>query len=128
MSNTDNFGNLISSLIVDEQPNQTSATTNANLTSNATYFWRVRAIDERNNVTTPFSAPSPFIAQAFSIARATFWDNPSDTGMWPQGAKITSVEFTGAAFRVDFDRRMGPTAGPMCRSAAATSSTRWACA
>jgi hypothetical protein len=112
LSNADNFGNLISSVIVDEQAGQTSATTNANLTSNATYFWRVRAFDAANNVTTPFSAASPFTAQSFSIARAIFHDNPADVGMWPQGAKITSVEFTGNSFRVDFDRRTGASRWP----------------
>jgi hypothetical protein len=112
LSDSDNFGSLISSLLVDEQPNQTSATTNANLTSNSTYFWRVRAIDTTNNVMTPFSAPSPFIAESFSFARATFHDNPTDLGLWPQGAKITSVEFTGASMRVDFDRRLGPNRWP----------------
>jgi hypothetical protein len=112
LSNTENFSNLISALIVDEQPNQTSATTNANLTSNATYFWRVRAFDATNNVSTPFSGSSPFTAQAFSITRAMFHDNPSDTGMWPQGTNITSVEFTGASFRVDFDRRTGANRWP----------------
>jgi hypothetical protein len=112
IAGADNFSNLISSLIVDEQPNQTSATTNANLTSNATYFWRVRAFDAANNVTTPFSAPSPFTAQSFSIARAIFHDNPGDVGLWPQGARITSVEFTGGSFRVDFDRRTGSNRWP----------------
>lgn len=62
ISNADTFSNLIAALIVDEQPNQTSPTTNANLTSNATYFWRVRAFDATNNVTTPFSGPSAFTA------------------------------------------------------------------
>jgi len=112
LSSSDGFGNLISSQVVDEQPGQTSTTTNANLTSNATYFWRVRAFDATNNVSTPFSAPSAFTAQAFSISRAIFHDNPSDTGLWPQGAKITSIEFTGSSFRVDFDRRTGPNRWP----------------
>jgi hypothetical protein len=109
---SDNFANLISSAIVDEQPTQTSATTNANLTPNGTYFWRVRAFDATNNVSTPFSAPAPFTAQAFSVTRAIFHDNPADTGLWPQGAKITSIEFTGSSFRVDFDRRTGPNRWP----------------
>jgi hypothetical protein len=112
IANNNNFSNLIASIVVDEQPNQTSATTNANLASNATYFWRVRAFDAANNITTPFSAPSPFTAQSFSIARAIFHDNPADVGLWPQGAKITSIEFTGAAMRVDFDRRTGANRWP----------------
>ena len=80
--------------------------------SATTYFWRVQASDPSNAVTTGYSSTGQFTVQLFDIAKATFWDNPSDTGSWPVGARITYVEFTGFSLRVDFDRRQGSNAWP----------------
>ena len=77
-----------------------------------TYFWRVQASDPSNAVTTGYSTTGQFKVQLFDISTATFWDNPSDAGTWPVGARITYVEFTGFSLRVDFDHRTGPNAWP----------------
>ena len=75
-------------------------------------YWRARATDSTNSITTPYSATASFVVQTFNFATAKFWDNPQDLGSWPVGAKITYVEFTGFSMRVDFDRRDGPNRWP----------------
>lgn len=82
------------------------------LVQGATYYWRARVSDVGNGITTPFSAPGSFLAQTFNFAAAKIWDNPRDLGTWPVGARVTSIEFTGGAMRVDFDRRDGPNRWP----------------
>jgi len=77
-----------------------------------TYFWRVQASDPANAVTGPYSTPASFKVQLFNFSQATIVDNPPDLGSWPETAKITRVDFTPAAFLVDFDRRTGPNRWP----------------
>lgn len=108
------FGNVIFTTTATEQTGDRTTVTAAvsGLVDGTQYFWRARATDATNNITTPYSAAANFIAQSFNIASATFWDNPLDAGTWPVGAKITYVEFTGFSMRVDFDRREGPNRWP----------------
>jgi hypothetical protein len=87
---------------------QTSATLNVSLTPNATYFWHVRAEDTTNGIQGPYSPTSSFQYVPFDMRQARIFDNPPDVGSWDETAKITSVEFTGDAFLVDFDKRDGP--------------------
>jgi hypothetical protein len=110
----DAFSNIIFTAEAAEQsgPNTTVTAVVNGLVPGATYFWRARATDTLNNITTPYSSPASFVAQSFNIRAAKFWDNPSDTGSWPVGAKITSIEFTGFSMRVDFDRRTGSNRWP----------------
>lgn len=82
------------------------------LVDGTTYYWRARATDTTNNITTPYSPTANFVAESFNLANATFWDNPPDAGTWPVSARITRVEFTGFSMRVDFDRRDGPNRWP----------------
>jgi len=108
------FNNVLFTTDAAEQDGPvTSITATVNgLADNGTYYWRARATDTLNDITTAYSDGAAFTAQSFNIRAATFWDNPPDTGQWPVGARITSVEFTGSAMRVDFDRRMGPNRWP----------------
>lgn len=73
-----------------------------------TYYWRVKATDATNSISTPYSAVQSFVAQSFNFLAAKMWESPTDLAVWPETARITSVEFTGAAMRVDFDRRDPP--------------------
>lgn len=77
-----------------------------------TYWWRVQGTDTTNNVTSPISTASPFTVRAFDMTQAAIFDSPVDLGFWAQTANITSVEFTGSAFLVDFDKRDGPGRWP----------------
>lgn len=92
---------------------QTTVTAAVNgLVDGQTYYWRARARDAQNGITTPYSAGASFQAQSFSFASAKIWDNPKDVGRWPVGAKITYIEYTGFSTRVDFDRREGANRWP----------------
>jgi hypothetical protein len=110
----DAFSSIIFTGEAAEQsgPNTTVTAVVSGLVPGATYFWRARATDRGNNITTPYSSTASFVAQSFNIRAAKFWDNPADTGSWPVAAKITSIEFTGFSMRVDFDRRDGPNRWP----------------
>jgi len=108
------FGSILFTTEAAEQsgPQTTVTAAVSGLVSGTTYFWRARATDRGNNITTPYSSAASFVVQSFNIRTAKFWDNPPDTGSWPIGAKITSIEFTGFSMRVDFDRREGPNRWP----------------
>lgn len=82
------------------------------LVDGQTYYWRARARDVQNGITTAYSNTATFQAQSFNFATAKIWDNPKDVGRWPQGARITYVEYTGFSVRVDFDRREGANRWP----------------
>jgi hypothetical protein len=114
VSLSEGFGAILFATEAAEQPGgQTTVTAPVSgLSAGTTYYWRARATDAANNITTPFSAPAAFVAQTFNFATAKIWDNPPDVGSWPIGTKITHVEFTGSAMRVDFDRRDGPNRWP----------------
>ena len=73
-----------------------------------TYFWRVQASDPANAVVSAYSGAGSFKVQLFNFSQAVMVNNPRDFGSWPETAKITSVEFFGDSFHVDFDRRDGP--------------------
>jgi len=73
----------------------------------ATFYFRVRASDPANGVTTAFSDPISFVYQAFNIADATMVDSPYDFASWTENSTITSIIFSPDAFQVDFDRRTG---------------------
>ena len=94
-----------------------------NLSTTVTYYWRVQAIDQLNAVTTPFSAASSFKIQSFDMTQVTMYSSPPDVGFWSQTASITSVNFTGEAFEVDFDRRDGPNRWPDLSIAPGSSDT-----
>jgi hypothetical protein len=113
LSDSGGFDNLVFSSTVDEQSTgQTTVTVTNQLADNGTYYWRVRATDPSNEVTTPFSAGIAFRAQTFDATQAIFHDNPTDVGYWPVGAAITSIDFTGNAMLVDFNRRTGANRWP----------------
>jgi hypothetical protein len=108
------FSNVIFATDAPEQGGAQTTVTAAvsGLSDGATYFWRARATDTGNNITTDYSSPASFRAQSFNIQTAKFWDNPPDAGSWPVGARITYLEFTGGSMRVDFDRREGADRWP----------------
>ena len=114
LSPNEGFANSLFASEVPEQPGgQTTVTAEVSgLVDGATYFWRARATDRANNITTPYSTAASFVARSFNIQTAKFWDNPPDTGSWPVGARITHLEFTGFSMRVDFDRREGSNRWP----------------
>jgi hypothetical protein len=114
VSQNEGFGTIIFTTTVAEQPGaQTTVTAPVSgLNAGTTYYWRARATDASNDITTPYSAVASFVAQTFNFATAKIWDNPPDVGSWPIGARITYLEFTGFSMRVDFDRREGPNRWP----------------
>ena len=108
------FSNVIFSSDTPESPGETTTVAAAisGLNRGSTYYWRARAADQTNGITTAYSAAANFVAQAFDITKAKFWDNPPDAGSWPMTAHVNYVEFTGFSMRVDFDRRTGPNKWP----------------
>jgi hypothetical protein len=112
VSTSTSFASPIAVATVNEQGGgTTSATINTNL-GNGNYFWRVQVTDPPSGVTSAFSGTSPFTVQLFNLQTANIWDNPADFKSWAETAAITSVEFTGSAILVDFDRRDGPGRWP----------------
>ena len=91
---------------------QTSALMDANLTSQATYFWRVTAIDSTNAVSSPASSVFSFKYVPFDMRDAVIVNSPQDLGSWQENARITSINFSPDAFEVEFDRRDGPGRWP----------------
>jgi hypothetical protein len=112
VSDSTSFNNLVFVSTTPEQSGQTAVQVTARLTNNATYFWRAQASDPSNGITGPYSSVFSFKYVPFDMASATIVNSPPDLGSWPEGAKITSVEFTGGSFNVDFDRRDGPDRWP----------------
>jgi len=91
---------------------QTSTIMDASLTSQATYFWRVTALDQTNAVSSPASSVFSFKYVPFDMRDAVIVNSPPDLGSWPEAAKITSIQFSPDAFQVDFDKRDGPGRWP----------------
>ena len=112
ISDSSAFSNIIGSANVGEQDTQTSATINVNLTTNATYYWRVQASDASNGVSSPFSAVFSFKYVPFDMHQAIILNSPLDLANWAQTGNITSIVFTPDAFLVDFDKRDGPDRWP----------------
>ena len=108
------FGSLLFNSDVAEQSGGQTTVTAAisGLVNGSTYYWRVKATDNTNKITTPYSSVASFVAQSFNFATAKVWDSPPDVGTWPVATTLTSIEFTGNAMRVDFDRRDGPNRWP----------------
>ena len=110
VSNSSAFSSIVFTSTVTEKSGQTSVSVTSAL-PNGTYFWRVQASDAANGITTAVSSATSFVYQNFSMATATIVASPVDMGTWPETAKITSINFTGA-MEVDFDRRTGPNRWP----------------
>ncbi len=110
VSNDSSFGSLLFSSDVPEQggSNTIVSANISGLVSGQTYYWRAKATDATNSIVTPYSDVQAFVAQSFNFRTAKIWDNPPDLATWPETARITSIEFTGSAMRVDFDRRDPP--------------------
>jgi hypothetical protein len=107
------FNNILFTGTAIEQPGgQTSITVTTSLAEGGSYFWRAQAMDEANKVVTPYSDVHSFTVRSFNMYDATMWDSPPDLASWPETAKITSINFTGAAMEVDFDKRDGPGRWP----------------
>jgi hypothetical protein len=112
VSDSTAFSNLVFTSTVGEGSNQTSTIMNANLTTNVTYYWRVRASDPSNAVTGPYSSVSSFRYVPFDMSQAIIVNSPPDLATWPEAAKITSITITPDNFPVEFDRRDGPGRWP----------------
>jgi hypothetical protein len=125
------FSAKVASALVNEGSGQTTYTVPDDLSYSTVYYWRVKAMDpshesprSQTRVFTTLAAPvvaptnpgGPIIVpnpnDAINPNGATFYNNPSGIGSWPQTATITSVEFNGSGMLVDFDRRTGPNKWP----------------
>ena len=119
------FANKVISVLVNEGSTQTSYAPPGDLAYATGYYWRVKATDPGHEsgyssvwsfmtpaapvvvTPTPGPGPTPIPNGSFDPRAATFLNNPSDVGSWPQTAKITAVDFNGGTFTFDFDRRVG---------------------
>lgn len=108
VSDSSSFSNIVFSNTVIEQAGQTSVSIGTNLKNQATYYWRVQALDPASGATSPLSSVFTFTYVAFDLHQATIYNSPVDLADWAETAKITSIVFTDDAFLVDFDRRDGP--------------------
>jgi hypothetical protein len=128
VADSDSYANKVAAWTSSEQANQTVFNLSTDLTYSKVYYWHVRAFDP--TTTGPWSLTQAFQVMAapelppppppsgggggggggrdgFNISTAVFWDNPSDFASWAPTAAITSIQFTGDAMLVDFDRRVG---------------------
>ena len=113
VSDSSSFSNIVfTSTTAEQAGSQTSVSMTAQLTSNATYYWRVQANDPTNGVTGPYSSVFSFRFVPFDMREATIQSSPADLGFWPETAKITSVNLDPNGMQVDFDRRDGPNRWP----------------
>jgi hypothetical protein len=113
VSDSSSFGNLVFvAASVGEQSGQTSVRMDANLTTNATYYVRVRASDNTNAITGPYSSVISFKYVPFDMRQATIQNSPADLGFWPEASKVTLVSLDPDAIVVDFDKRDGPDRWP----------------
>jgi hypothetical protein len=124
LSDSAAFTKTLASWTAPEGTTTTSLTSPVDLVPAFNYFWRARAADP--TTAGPYSVPQGFVVadttapvvtnpppsagggsgQGFP-AGAVVWDNPPDLASWAQTATITSIQFTGDAFLVDFDKRTG---------------------
>jgi len=111
LSNTAAFSPALASAVVPEQSGTTSWSPNVTLGA-GTYYWRVQAFDNASGVSSPVSGVLAFSYQPFDLHQATIVSSPQDFANWAETAKITSVQFFGDSFWVDFDRRTGPNRWP----------------
>jgi len=111
VSTSSSFSPMLASDTVEEQPNRTSWTPSVDLPEGA-LFWRVRALDPANAEASAFTGSAPFTLEPFSLRQAIILNNAPDLASWPETAKITSINFTGDAILVDFDKRTGPGLWP----------------
>ena len=107
VSPSSSFSPILASDTVQEQPGRTSWTPSVDLPEGA-LFWRARASDPSNLETSSFSGSNPFTLEPFSMSQATIVNSPADLASWAETTKITSINFTGDAILVDFDKRLGP--------------------
>jgi hypothetical protein len=108
------FSHIVFTTTVAEQGGaggQTTAAVTAPLTNNATYFWRVQALDSTNFVTTAFSSALSFKFTSFDMHQAIIWDNPPDLASWAETATITSIDMS-TFILVDHSKRTGPDKWP----------------
>ena len=111
LSNTAAFSPALASAVVPEQSGTTSWSPNVTLGA-GTYYWRVQAFDNASGVSSPVSGVLAFSYQPFDLHQATIVSSPQDFANWAETARITSVQFFGDSFWVDFDRRTGPNRWP----------------
>lgn len=134
LSNSDTFATVLAAWVFDEQPNQSGLNAPVGLSPATTYFWRARAFEATASsvfsAAQAFKTPTPVVIQpsgggggggagtpsncggnagvdGISMGAATIENSPFDLASWCIGAKITSVQFLGNSFRVDFSRREG---------------------
>ena len=101
---TSAFTSILSTGTVAEGVNETGFTPAADLPINATFFWRVTAIDSANAVTSPASATQSFVTSlTIDLTKVVYLKGP-DLSIWKQTGKIISVEQDGSA----------AAGGPMC--------------
>ena len=109
VSETSAFASLVYAATVAERTDLSGYTphTVSRKLERKTYFWRVQASDPANAVTSVFSAVGQFKVEPFSLSQAIILNNPADLPSWAETTAITSIDFTGNAMLVDFDRRTG---------------------
>jgi hypothetical protein len=113
ISDQSNFSSIVYNASANERTDLAYTSHTVTIALDAkTYWWRVQASDPSNGVTTAFSSANPFTVQPFDMRQASIVGSPPDLGSWGETAKITSIEFTGGAFLVDFDKRTGPGRWP----------------
>lgn len=117
VSKSSNFSSIEQEKTVTEQSGeQTSWTPDKDLPS-GTLYWRVQARDDSNGEASSFTSARSFVVEPFDPKKAIFWDNFPDIALWPETAKITSVEFNRDGLIVEFDRRTSSDKWPEVSSA-----------
>jgi hypothetical protein len=106
IATTNTFSPVVVSTTVPETAGQTRYQPFQALAANRTYFWRVTAIDQSNNLTGPTSAIGSFVTSLTVDLNQVIYVRGPNVASWPQTAIVQSVEQDGNA----------ATGGAMCIS------------
>ena len=91
------FASIFATATVAEGVNETGFTPTSDLAANATFFWRVTAIDSANNISSPASTTPSFVTSlTIDLTKVVYLKGP-DLSTWKQTGRILSVEQDGNA-------------------------------
>jgi hypothetical protein len=104
LANNNTFSPVVTTANVAETAGQTTYQPFQALPANRTFFWRVTAIDQANNISGPASATGSFVTSLTLDLNQVVYVRGPNVASWPQSAIIQSVEQDGNA----------ATGGAMC--------------
>jgi hypothetical protein len=97
LANTNTFAPVVATAIVPETAGQTTYQPFQALAASRTYFWRVTAVDQTNNISGPTSAIGSFVTSLTVDLNQVVYVRGPNVASWAQSAIVQSVEQDGNA-------------------------------